>query len=59
MDERVRKVLDILPRFNCGSCGCGSCEALARRVAADPSEIERCVNLEPSAKADYIRSAKG
>ena len=42
-DERVKKVLDILPGINCGACGFSGCEAFARAVVEKHNIFSGCV----------------
>ncbi len=53
-DRNVEKILDVLPKFNCGACGYGSCEGLAKKVAKNPKEIRMCVNLDECAKEKFL-----
>ncbi|MDD1719627.1 MAG: hypothetical protein LUQ25_06180, partial [Methanoregulaceae archaeon] len=35
-----------LPGLDCGSCGYGSCDEFAARLASEPGEISRCIHLK-------------
>jgi RnfABCDGE-type electron transport complex B subunit len=41
-DERVERILAVLPNINCGSCGCAGCQEYAKAVVADPTLLGRC-----------------
>ena len=41
-DERVGKVLGVLPNANCGACGFAGCQEYARSIIADPTLLGRC-----------------
>ncbi|MFA5251111.1 MAG: RnfABCDGE type electron transport complex subunit B [Phycisphaerae bacterium] len=41
-DERVEKILAVLPNINCGSCGCAGCQEYAKAVVADATLLGRC-----------------
>ena len=41
MDERIDRVLEVLPGVNCGACGYGSCAALAEAVVKSVDELKR------------------
>jgi electron transport complex protein RnfB len=46
MDERIDRVLEVLPGANCGACGFGSCQAFAEVVVKSVDEVEkipRCI----------------
>jgi Na+-translocating ferredoxin:NAD+ oxidoreductase RNF subunit RnfB len=53
-DKDVERILEILPKFNCGACGYGSCEALAKKAAKDPKLIRNCVNLDECVKEKFL-----
>jgi electron transport complex protein RnfB len=41
-DEKVERILAVLPNINCGSCGCAGCQEYAKAVVADPALLGRC-----------------
>lgn len=41
-DERVERILAVLPNINCGSCGCAGCQEYAKAVVTDPALLGRC-----------------
>ena len=51
----VENILEILPKFNCGACGYGSCDGLAKKAAKNPEEIKLCVNLDEDAKEKFLK----
>ncbi|MBN1809692.1 MAG: RnfABCDGE type electron transport complex subunit B [Planctomycetes bacterium] len=42
VDERVEKILDVLPNVNCGACGFGGCAAYAEAVVYKGSACSLC-----------------
>ncbi|RLG57228.1 MAG: Fe-S protein [Hadesarchaea archaeon] len=42
VDEKIKKVRELLPGLNCGACGFGGCEDYASALVKDPSLIDRC-----------------
>jgi Na+-translocating ferredoxin:NAD+ oxidoreductase RNF subunit RnfB len=53
-DKNVEKIMEMLPKFNCGACGYGSCEGLAKKAAKNPEEIRKCVNLDECEKEKFL-----
>jgi ArsR family metal-binding transcriptional regulator len=45
----------LLPRTNCGRCGCETCMAFAARLREDESELRDCPVLEEPAYGDNLR----
>lgn len=60
------KILEQLPKLNCGACGYKSCEDLATAATSSSDEIKKCVNLaknsapkaEAPAKAESAAAQK-
>ncbi len=42
LDPREEKILDIMPRANCGACGCAGCNAYASMVVKGKIEVGKC-----------------
>lgn len=42
-DQRLPKIIDILPHFDCGACGFAECSRFARAVAQEKADICGCV----------------
>ncbi|MEM2250689.1 MAG: RnfABCDGE type electron transport complex subunit B [Candidatus Hadarchaeales archaeon] len=47
VDERLEKIVELLPGKNCGTCGFANCEEMASASLKDPTYLERCRVLEP------------
>lgn len=41
-DERLKKVLEILPGLNCGACGYASCEEFAKKLLEGEVPVDGC-----------------
>lgn len=41
-DERIEKIVDVLPKANCGSCGFAGCEDYAGAIVSNNAEITLC-----------------
>ena len=55
-DERVTKILDVLPMANCGACGFAGCEDYAKAVSTANAELNLCKpgGVEASGKISEI-----
>lgn len=42
VDERLEKVLDMLPGANCGMCGYPGCSGLAEKIVAGEADSKLC-----------------
>ena len=42
VDERVEKVTEMLPNYNCGGCGYAGCSGLAAAIAKGEAEVGSC-----------------
>ncbi|VVB76790.1 Electron transport complex subunit RsxB [uncultured archaeon] len=56
VEMETNKIMEMLPKFNCGACGYRSCEELAKAAAADHNLINKCINLSPSAKEAFLKA---
>lgn len=54
-DTKVDKVLELLPGYNCGACGYGSCMGLASAISKDVKLIDKCRVISDEDK-EKIRS---
>ena len=36
------KLIELLPGYNCGACGFGSCEGMARELLKDKNALKKC-----------------
>jgi len=51
VDEKVKKVYDVLPHLDCGACGYAGCMAYAEAVVKDKAAYNICkIGKEPVAK---------
>lgn len=62
-DNRIEKIAELLPGYNCGACGKAGCAAFAEAiVAGEVPAISGCKVIKPDAKQtlkDYIDNAPG
>jgi len=42
VDERLTKVTEMLPGYNCGACGCPGCAGMAEKVLANEINLKAC-----------------
>lgn len=50
IDERLEKILELLPGKNCGACGFANCEEMSSNLLSNPTYLERCRLVEPENK---------
>lgn len=58
-EEEVEKILEQLPGYNCGACGYGSCEGMARAILKEKEVYEKCRPMKKEAKEklkDYLKN---
>ena len=41
-DNDVKKIEEMLPGYNCGTCGFGSCKGMAEAIIKDKEAINKC-----------------
>lgn len=41
-DEEISKLEEMLPGYNCGGCGFGSCKGMAEALLSDKEAIYKC-----------------
>lgn len=62
-DERIDKVAEMLPGYNCGACGKAGCAAFAEAlVTGEVPSISGCKVIKPDKKQaikDYLDNATG
>lgn len=62
-DNRIEKIAELLPGYNCGACGKAGCSAFAAAiVAGEVPAISGCKVIKPDAKQklkEYIDNAPG
>ena len=40
--DNIKEIKDKLPGYNCGACGCGTCEGLATMINENPEMYKKC-----------------
>ena len=61
-DERVGKVLEMLPGYNCGACGHPGCSGYAVALVEGAGTLSDCKPLKPDSKEKimkYLSSTPG
>lgn len=53
-DERVEKVTELLPGYNCGACGMPGCQGLAEKIVSGEKSPSDCKPIKPIT-AEQIR----
>jgi Na+-translocating ferredoxin:NAD+ oxidoreductase subunit B len=51
VDERIQIIYEMLPHFNCGSCGTPGCMAMAGELVNNKADVNRCKPSKPDGKA--------
>ncbi len=41
-NNNIQKITELLPGYNCGGCGFGSCEGMANKLLEDENYIDKC-----------------
>ena len=62
VDERVEKVTEMLPNYNCGGCGYAGCSGLADALVSCEMDTVCCRPCKPVRRqeiADYLNSTPG
>ena len=57
--KKQMKILSLLPGYNCGSCGFGSCEGMSEAMLKDLENYQKCKPLRGEAKEKmeaYVQS---
>lgn len=60
-EKKEEKFLDLLPGYNCGACGFGSCDGMAAAMLDDIDNYKKCKPLRGDALKEmeaYIRKIK-
>lgn len=45
-DKNEKKYLELLPGYNCGACGYGSCDGMAKKMCDDINNYKKCKPLK-------------
>ena len=62
VDERVEKVTEMLPNYNCGGCGYAGCSNLAEALVSGEIATVSCRTCKPERRqeiADYLNNTPG
>ena len=55
-DNRLEKVMDLLPGVNCGACGYPGCGGFAEGIIE--GEVKKLTNCKPGAKGDGLAAIR-
>ena len=47
IDERIEKVTQLLPGYNCGACGMPGCSGLAEKIVSGEKNAADCKPIKP------------
>ncbi|MCL1990530.1 MAG: hypothetical protein FWG67_06530 [Defluviitaleaceae bacterium] len=62
IDERMEKLIELLPGYNCGACGSPGCAGHAEAIFSYSSKIRACKPMKDEqevAVRAYLETAKG
>jgi len=62
VDERMEKLIELLPGYNCGACGSPGCAGHAEAIFSYSSKIRQCRPMKDNQEAairEYLKAAKG
>lgn len=51
-DNKMGKIRDLLPGYNCGGCGFSSCDEMASKILEDVLNYQKCRPLKGEAKKE-------
>ncbi len=57
-DERVEIIYEMLPHFNCGSCGYPGCSGMAKGLVSAEAKITQCRPSKPDQKDAIVEKLK-
>ncbi len=58
-NNKEEKFLELLPGYNCGACGFGSCSGMAKKMCEDINSYKKCKPLKGEKlkqMEDYVNS---
>ena len=61
-DERLEKVTEMLPGYNCGSCGYSGCGAMAEAIVSGKLDMIPCNPLKQADReklVEYLKNTPG
>lgn len=50
--EKIQKIMNFLPKIDCGACGAPTCLALAEDIAQNKADISQCIFLKKNINTD-------
>lgn len=53
-DTYIEEITAMLPGYNCGACGYGSCKGMAEAILNDPTSYSKCRPLKEEDKQVLI-----
>jgi len=62
VDERLEKLMEMLPGYNCGSCGYPGCSGMAEALINKDTDTLNCRPCKPDKRqeiVEYINSTPG
>jgi Na+-translocating ferredoxin:NAD+ oxidoreductase subunit B len=58
VDLEQKEILDLLPGYNCGMCGYGSCQGMTDAMMFEPLEYKKCRPMKKRANRRNARLFK-
>lgn len=61
LSKKQNKILSLLPGYNCGNCGFGSCEGMSEAMLKDLENYKKCHPLKGEAlkkMQEYVEGRK-
>ncbi len=57
-DERVETIYEMLPHFNCGSCGYPGCQGMAEGLVKSEAVVTQCKPSKPDQRDAIVEKLK-